>query len=241
MDETALLNRLSIPKSAWFLRNLPFNQLAQRLNSKQRKVVEESIEAYGIRILATITPRHTNIIAYEDEQEKYEEIHLYSIKLKDWQKQKEIYRILASLIPYPLAILFYQQDKQSWVLAKHHRHVDGVRLVTDTLYQSKPEIENEVYITGFNFNQLNKTNLKLFYQSLIDAMVSLELKENYQLDLQQVPQAEYLAQLTEIDKQIDSIQKQARKETQMNQRLPLNMKIHQLKQDKAKLIKELEQ
>lgn len=241
MDEVALLNKLSLPTDTWFRRNLPFNQLAQRLNPKQRKMLEEVIESYGIRILATLTPRNTNILAYEDEQEKYEEIHLYSIKLKEWQKQKEVYRTLATLIPYPIVIFFHQENQQTWVLGEHHRHMDGLRLVADALYQSKPEINSKKYIEAFNFNKLNKTDLKTTYQSLIDSMVNLELNENYQLNLQHVPNIEYLTRLTEIDKQIDSLQKQARKETQMNQRLPLNMQIHQLKKEKEKLIKELEE
>ena len=84
MDEVALLKKLSLPTDTWFRRNLPFNQLAQRLNPKQRKMLEEVIESYGIRILATLTPRNTNILAYEDEQEKYEEIHLSLEKVTDF-------------------------------------------------------------------------------------------------------------------------------------------------------------
>src|SRR5699024_2382221 len=168
MDEVSLLNKLSLPTDTWFRRNLPFNQLAQRLNPKQRKMLEDVIESYGIRILATLTPRNTNILAYEDEQEKYEEIHLYSIKLKEWQKQKEVYRTLATLIPYPIVMYFHQDNQQSWVLGKHHRHLDGLRLVVDNLFHSKSEISSSKYIEAFNFNTLNKTNLKTTYQSLIE-------------------------------------------------------------------------
>lgn len=55
----------------------------------------------------------------------------------------------------------------------------------------------------------------------------------------EVASEKYLARLQEIDVQIAKVQKQAQKETQMNQRLPLHMKIHELKQEKEQLIKEL--
>lgn len=239
MDETALLNALSIPKEAWFLRNLPFNQLAQRLTLKQRKVCEEAIESYGIRILATINPRNTKISSYEDENEKYEEIHLYAIKLKEWQKQKELYRIFAQIIPYPLVIIFHQGEKMEWVLAKHHRHTNEISLVVDKIYQSNQDIPQHQYKEKFNFNNINKTNLRTLYHSLIEGMVDLELKESYQIESPEVASEKYLARLQEIDVQIAKVQKQAQKETQMNQRLPLHMKIHELKQEKEQLIKEL--
>jgi hypothetical protein len=40
--------------------------------------------------------------------------------------------------------------------------------------------------------------------------------------------------------QIAKLQKQAQKEPQMNQRLPLHINIHELKQEKEQLMKELE-
>lgn len=240
MDETAILNELSIPKDAWFLRNLPFNQLAQRLTPKQRKLCEETIESYGIRILATITPRNTKIPSYEDETEKYEEIHLYAIKLKAWQKQKELYRIFTQLIPYPLVIIFHQGEKMEWTIAKHHRHANGMSLVVDKMYQSKHEVSQSDYLNKFNFQNMNKNNLRTFYDSLIAGMVDLELKVSYQVETKDTANEEYLMRLQEIDVQIAKLQKQARKEPQMNQRLPLHINIHELKQEKEQLMKELE-
>lgn len=239
MDETAILNELSIPQDAWFLRNLPFNQLAQRLTTKQRKICEETIESYGIRILATITPRNTKIPSYEDENEKYEEIHLYAIKLKEWQKQKELYRILAQIIPYPLIIIFYQGERMEWILAKHHRHANGISLVGDKIYKSNQDIPQHQYVEKFNFNNINKRNLRTLYHSLIEGMVNLELKKSYQVESQDIASEQHLAQLQEIDVQIAKLQQRAQKETQINRRLPLHMNIHALKQEKEQLIKEL--
>ena len=239
MDETVILNELSIPKDAWFLRNLPFNQLAQRLTPKQRKLCEETIESYGIRILATITPKNTKIPSYEDENEKYEEIHLYAIKLKAWQKQKELYRIFAQIIPYPLVIIFHQGEKREWVLAKHHRHANEINLVVDKIYQSNQNIHQHQYNEKFNFNNINKTNLRTLNHSLIERMVAIELKESFQVDSQEIASEKHLARLQEIDVQIAKLQKQAQKEMQMNQRLPLHLNIHELKQEKEQLMKEL--
>lgn len=239
MDETAILNELSIPKEAWFLRNLPFNQLAQRLTLKQRKLCEEAIESYGIRVLATINPSNTKISSYEDENEKYEEIHLYAIKLKEWQKQKELYRIFAQIIPYPLVIIFHQEERMEWVLAKHHRHTNGISLVVDKIYQSNQDIPQHQYDEKFNFKNINKTNLRTLYHSLIEGVVDLELKESYQVESPKIASEKHLVRLQEIDVQIAKVQKQAQKETQINQRLPLHMKIHELKQEKEQIIKEL--
>ena len=87
---------------------------------------------------------------------------------------------------------------------------------------------------------MNKNNLRTFYDSLIAGMVDLELKVSYQVETKDTANEEYLMRLQEIDVQIAKLQKQARKEPQMNQRLPLHINIHELKQEKEQLMKELE-
>lgn len=240
MDEAKLLAELSLPKATWFQRNLPFNQLSQRLNTSQKKLCSDTIQSYGIRVVATIMPANTNIPKYEDETNKYEEVHIYTIELKEWKKQKEIFQVFSQIIPYPLLILFYQGEKFQWVAAKYHRHHDQVNLVVDYFYQSSDDVPIGEYHAALNFDQLIKTNLKFFYESVLNAFVNVELKGNYRVEVNNHNNEEYLKRLQDTDKEIQKLQKKAQKESQMNHRVALNMQIHQLKQDKEKILKEIE-
>lgn len=238
MDETKLLTELSLPKSTWFLRNLPFNQLSQRLNAKQKKLCSDFIQSYGIRVLATIKSANSNIPSFEDDTYKYEEVHIYTIELKEWKKQKEIFQIFSQIIPYPLLILFYQDENYQWVAAKYHRHTDRVNLVVDYAYQSNDDILIEDYYEALNFEKLNKTNLKALYESILSALINVELRDSYEIETDINKNEELLERLKAIDSEINKLYKMSQKETQMNHRVKLNMEIHQLKQDKEKILKE---
>lgn len=68
MKEEEILTTLNLPKESWTLRTFPFNQLVKQLTLPQRKLFQERIVARGIRILATISERNTNILKYESKK-----------------------------------------------------------------------------------------------------------------------------------------------------------------------------
>src|SRR5699024_11050655 len=98
------------------MRTFPFNKLSIHLNLKQRRFMSETITTRGIRVLASINPNNTNIPSYENETERYEEIHVFLIKVEHLKHTKEIFKILNKIIPYPLIIIFSHQTNYQIIL-----------------------------------------------------------------------------------------------------------------------------
>lgn len=123
MDETAILNELSIPKDAWFLRNLPFNQLAQRLTPNNGSCAKRRLSPTVFEYLRQL---HQGIPKYRLMKTKTRSMKrsICMRKLKAWQKQKELYRIFTQLIPYPLVIIFHQGEKWNGQL----QSITGMRM-----------------------------------------------------------------------------------------------------------------
>ncbi|WP_307258925.1 DUF4391 domain-containing protein [Oikeobacillus pervagus] len=121
MEEKEILKALELPKETHVLRTFPFNRLAPRFTVNDKKFFQEVVETHGVRLLATINTKTTNIPVYEDAETVYQEIHLFQIKVKNLKWTERIYRILAEAMPYPLFIRFVAGYKTKWIGAIHQK------------------------------------------------------------------------------------------------------------------------
>lgn len=236
MTEEEILKKLNLPKSTWILRTFPYNKLATQLNSKQQSVCSEGIESRGIRLLATINPMNTNIPKFEDEHVRFEEIHLFQIKVTSLKYCKEIYKILAEVMPYPLLILFSNEGKYQWIAATHQKQEQSILLKVEKMYQSSLEIPIDVYLNHLAFQNMNTLDLKSYYGMFIKQIVDTELQERYQVKTAKSHNEELLEKIKQLDKEISQLVNQAKKEKQMNKRIALQVEANKRKQQKKKLI-----
>lgn len=86
MNEEQLLRSIQLPKSTHVLRTFPYNKLEPKL-SGARKIVSENVVSRGIRLLSIISPNNANIQIFEDETERFEEIHFIVSMLIISEKQ----------------------------------------------------------------------------------------------------------------------------------------------------------
>lgn len=237
MKEEEILTTLNLPKESWTLRTFPFNQLEKQLTLPQRKLFQERIEARGIRILATISERNTNILKYESETEKYEEIILFQIKVNQFDKVKDIYKTLASLMPYPLIILFNSEDSYKIVMSEHKKTDNGYLRVTNIL-ETTETINLNAYLSSAYLDALDKTSFRTFYLDMMAKFVAAESKEKYDASIED-NKVELLELVMKLDKEIQQLVNKAKKEPQLNRRIEYQLKANKLKEERAKyLIKE---
>ncbi|MGK0575997.1 DUF4391 domain-containing protein [Macrococcus capreoli] len=230
MKEEDILKILKLPKETWTLRTFPFNQLEKQLSLPQRKLFQENIESRGIRILATISERNTNINKFEDDIEKYEEIIIFNIKVNRFNKVKELYKILSSKIPYPLFVIFSLNDKYKIVMSEHEKSDNGYLNVKAILETA--EIEDlESYLQEIEFTQLNTSNLKMLYKDILTKLIKVESIKKYNTSIEET-NIEILERLKQLDKEIEQLIKKAKKEPQLNRRVEYQLKINKLKQEK---------
>lgn len=237
MDERDLLKKLEIPEICWIRRNMPMNQITPRISSKQAKTLQETIKAYGIRILASLKEENTNIPKLVDSDNRYEEIIIFSIELKEWKSHQAIFKILVGVFPYPIVVHFHHDDKQQLMVAKYRLYNDN--LVVDQVYSSLDENDFDQYLDSVKFSKLDKYNLKACYESYSQKVTKLNLETEYQLETSKRVDEAKLEEIKTLEKEIEKIRNKARKETQMNHRVRLNMKLQKLIKKRDKLLEEM--
>lgn len=239
MGEKEVLKALEFPKETYVLRTFPFNRLAPRFTVNDKKFFQGVVETHGVRLLATINTKTTNISVYEDDVTAYQEIHLFQIKVKDLKWAKRIYKIIAEAMPYPLLIRFVAGDKTKWIGAIHQKIEKTGLLKVQKEYSTNPKIDEREYLKSWAFRQVDKYHLKAFYEDLLQQIVRIELKETYGYDteLGLAKGTAHLEAIEALDKEIESYITKAKKEPQMNKRIEWQMEANKLKVKREKMIK----
>lgn len=236
MNEEQLLKSLQFPKSTYVLRTFPYNKIEPQLNTQQRKMVTENVVPRGIRLLAIINPKNTNIPKFEDDVVRFEEIHFYCIQLNNFKKAVEVYKIFAHVIPYPLVILFTDGEHSRWVLSTHRKQNQTHLLTMDEIFEIDETISFSQIENYLSFAKMDKLNLKSFYTSWIEQLLQIKLQVKYGIRSNITLENNVLQKLTELDRQIDSLVNLAKREKQMNKRITLQVEANKLKSAKQALI-----
>lgn len=239
MNESQLLKAIGLPKSTHVLKTLPYNQLETRLTAAQKKVISEQVVARGMRILASIQTNNTNIEAFENETERFDAIVFLSIYVKNIKKAAQIYKIFMSVLTNPLIILFYDDVHTKWLFATHEKKKDGY-LASTQLYEIHEVVTIAQVEQQLHFDELNKSNLKLLYESWLERLLQMELQTRYSVYAPVSLQNNTLEKLVIMDKQIEDYVKQAKKETQLNKRIEWQQAANQVKEQKAKFITKMQ-
>jgi len=235
MNESQLLKAIGLPKSTHVLKTLPYNQLEKRLTAAQKKVISEQVVARGMRILASIQENNTNIEAFESEIERFDAIVFLAVHLKNIKKATQVYKVLMSVMPNPLIILFYDDEQTKWLFSTHEKKKDGY-LVSKELYEINEAVTIIQVKKQLNFDDLNKSNLKTLYETWIERLLQIELQIRYNIYAPVTLKNNILEKLIVMDGKINSYVKQAKKEAQLNKRVELQQAANKVKLQKQELI-----
>lgn len=235
MNEEQFLKAIHFPKETHFLRTFPYNKMEGRLTIAQKKVITENVVPRGIRILAVIQESNTNIRKYEDEKVRYDSIQFFSIKVKQLKKAIDVFKVLANIMPNPLVILFIDEKYTKWIFATHEKKKD-LTLVIKDVYEISEDVTIDKVEHHLSFDQLTKTDLKVFYQSWIENILEIELQSKYGVTKPVFLENNMLQKLKIIDGKIEYLIGLAKREKQMNKRIVLQVEANKLKADKKALI-----
>ncbi|KML11175.1 hypothetical protein VL07_11330 [Bacillus safensis] len=235
MNEAQLLKSIGFPKTIQIMKTLPYNQMENKLTPAQKKVISEHVVSRGIRILAMIQTSNTNIDTFESETERYDSIVFLAINVKDLKKAVQIYKVFMSIMPNPLVILFFDGVRTRWVFTTHEKKKDGF-LACRALYEIQEVVTLQNVEEQLYFENLNKTNLKTFYESWLEQLLQLELQARYNIYITISLKNNLLAKLVLMDTKIHDYVKQAKKETQLNKCVELQQAANKLKHQKQTLI-----
>jgi hypothetical protein len=241
IPERCLVNK-KITK-AFFKRNFD-------LTSTEKTLLDDVNAISGIDWLASVSPSNSNINPYKDEQYLFEEVQVIVAHTSgsDFEiNHQRIAELIQKYIPYPI-LLCIRKDG-TFVLNACDKKInqnDSNRRIVEKKYTTEPINKQEAterqqsFLSSLAFSELDKTNLKTYYDSYIQRMIALQTaelsgvftprtKERTQSDI------ETLEKIESLQKEIQVLQNQAKKESQLNKRILLNTEI----QDKRKLIEQL--
>jgi hypothetical protein len=241
IPERCLVNK-KITK-AFFKRNF-------ELTSAEKALLDDFNAISAIDWLASVSPSESNINSYKDEQYLFEEVQVIIVHTSDSDFQKNHQRIadlIQKYIPYPILLCVRQNgifilnacDKRINQNDSSRRTIEK-KYNTEPIEQQTPTETQQNFLNSLAFSKLDKTNLKTFYDSYIQRMIALQAAELSGLFIPRAKDRtksdmEKLEKIETLQKEILVLKNQAKKESQLSQRIALNTQI----QEKRKLIVQL--
>lgn len=190
-----------------------------------------------IRWAYTLKPATINIPTFVDETHEYLEIAFLELELSSPTRAARIANFVNKAIPYPIVIVLKHNDKFMAALAnKRINLADKSKLVIEEVWQTAWISENSPsdletkFLDDCNIKKLSSLNFYSFYQDLIARVIALEtairtgIYENKAGEnLQQ--RRESLVVIANLEREIETLRAELKRETQFNRQLPLNMEI----------------
>lgn len=198
-----------------------------------------------------LKPDNTNIPAYKDNEREYYEIEIIEVQLNETNKVKRIAEIIMRAIPYPILLVFTKDNQIQLVSGDIRKNLsDSSKVTVDNfVYTDWFEIESgnlfvEKLLADLNFKQFNSTNFYLMYRNLeakLNNFNIAKLKDTVEVstpsNVSDTDRKNFYDEIKSIDIQIESIQKQLKKNSPLNEKVEASVEIKALKDRKEQLLK----
>jgi hypothetical protein len=206
---------------AFFLKNFD-------LSATEKKLLNNSIQSMDW--MASIKPTIANILAVKNDDYIYEEIQIIVCTITD-NKLNELAEkcivLLQKYIPYQMIVIV--EDTTQFVI--------NTTTILSKLY--KNEIISSFY-SALDFSALDKTNMETTYKSYIQAIVQFQtasitgsfIKQSHSRTEDDMM---LLANIETIEKEVVRLSNQIKKETQLNNRVSLNIEIQNQRKEIEKI------
>lgn len=224
------LTNLKITK-AFFLSNFD-------LTTSDKNVLNYEIQS--MNWLASIKPSNSNISAEINETYSFEEVQVMVCTLKGLglkQFGEKCIQLFQKYIPYQIVVIVEDEDNFMVNTCDKRINQNDTNKRTIEKYISTP-ILTKLYkdelvsalFDGLNFTVLDKTNLETVYKSYIKAIVNYQtslVTGNIQIrnHIRTSDDMKQLERINSLEKEINKLSNQLKKESQFNNKLNLNMEI----------------
>lgn len=195
--------------------------------------------------LASVKPNNSNILAVKNDDYMFEEIQFILCTIPDTQLNQwaeKCNTFIQKNIPYHIVLIV--EDHDGFVINTCDKRINQADNSKRTIEQSistqplsklyKTDVVDAFY-ESLNFSRLDKTNLETTYKSYIQAIVQLQtanITGNYIQRRQSRTQQdmELLTNIESGEKELLRLSKSMKNETQINNKVSLNVEIQKLKQ-----------
>lgn len=208
------------PKATEFNKRIPKTKFYEHIELG-RKIKDSFVQDIDSIIWANkIAPSTVNIAAGE----KVTEIQVFRIILKQSDFNKDVLKTIDEQIPYHiLFIVCYRDKEQAWIGYKEQSGSESRAFKVGSYYHTawqKPE-ELKLAIEGLNMDAV--------YESFVKQISASTAPIQWDDDLSARDNTAKIEERKKLQKQIEKLERQLRKETQPRKKFELYQKLQELK------------
>ena len=208
------------PKSTEFNKRIPKTKFYEHIELG-RKIKDSFVQDIDSIIWSNkIAPSTVNIAAGE----KVTEIQVFRIILKQSDFNKDVLKTIDEQIPYHiLFIVCYRDKEQAWIGYKEQSGSESRAFKVDSYYHTawqKPE-ELKLAIEGLNMDAV--------YESFVKQISASTAPIQWDDDLSAKDNTAKIEERKKLQKQIEKLERQLRKETQPRKKFEIYQKLQKLK------------
>lgn len=199
-------------------------------DEKLKRIFIENVER--IRLQYMLNYKNTNIESYVDSKERYEEINFLKVELKEKGKENTVSKLLHQLIPKGTVVILGFKNEVLISLAKKEitENTPKVEELQNSLWINS----DGEYLKELLYKNFNSTNLKLFYESIIEAVKIYNLSKNLKIDSN--IKTSNIEKLEDLNKEIEKLKDLRKKETQLNKVAEIQAKLMEKMKERKEYI-----
>ena len=200
-------------------------------NDKLKRIFIDNVEK--IRFIYLLNFSNSNIQSYISDNERFEEIDFIKIILKEKGKENIISKLFHQLIPKSTVIIL--EFKNEILISVSDKRIDKEKLILEEIFNTNwVDIENKI-LDELDYKKLNSTNLKLFYENIIEKVriINLSRELNYKNSIE----SENVDLLEELNKEIEELKLLRKKETQINRVAEIQTKLLKKIEERNKILR----
>ncbi len=218
---------------AFFLKNF-------ELSASEKKVLNSSIAQ--MEWLASIKPNNSNIQSVINEQFAFEEVQIMVCTIGNEKLDavaNTCIQLFQKYIPYQMLVIV--ENDQEFIVNTCEKRInqnDKTKRTIENYYSTKvlsklyKDDNTDAFLKSIDFAVLDKTNLDTFYQSYINSVIQLNSASvtgvfQKRTNTRTKEDLELLNKMEELEKEVSKLANQVKAEKQQNQKVTLNIAIHQ--------------
>ena len=223
----------NLPKECKIDKNIPKEIIYKNAEAdeKLKRVFIDNVEK--IRFMYLLNFSNSNIQDYKNDKERFEESDFIKIILKERGKENIISKLFHQLIPKSTVIIL--EFKNEILISVSDKRVDKEKIILVEVFNSNwIDIENKI-LDELDYKKLNSTNLKLFYENIIEKVRIINLSK--ELNYKNSVKSENIDLLEELNKEIEELKLLRKKETQINRVAEIQTKLLKKIEERNKILR----
>ena len=208
------------PKSTEFNKRIPKTKFYEHLEIG-KNIKDSFVQDIDSIIWANkIAPSTVNIAVGE----KVTEIQVFRIILKQSDFNKDVLKTIDEQIPYHiLFIVCYRDKEQAWIGYKEQSGSESRAFKVDNYYHTAWQMPEDLSLT------IDGLNMDAVYDNFVKQVAAVNAPVPWTEDLSTKENTAIIEEKKKLQKQIEKLERQLRKETQPRKKFELHQKLIQLR------------